>query len=87
MNEPYMSNIFCWLVQSKYEYNRKWSCPPKRKVNIFITALPDCLTRGPIHRQTRVTFYDFAEVNFRDFLLTETNVDSLTDRDEATNPL
>ena len=47
----------------------------------------DCLTRSPIHRQARVTFHNFAEVNFRDFLPTKTNVDSLTDRNEATDRL
>ena len=26
----------------------------------------DCVTRGSIHRQAKVTFRNFAEVNFRD---------------------
>ena len=45
-----------------------------------------CVTRGSIHRQARVTFYNVTEVIFRDFLLFGTNVDSLTDRNEATDP-
>ena len=35
----------------------------------------DCVTHGLIHRQARVTFHNFAEVNFRDFLLAGTGVE------------
>ena len=34
----------------------------------------DCVSRDPIHCQTRVTFHNFAEVHFRDFLLTVSDV-------------
>ena len=34
----------------------------------------DCAARGPIHRQARVTFHNFADVNFRDFLGTGIDV-------------
>ena len=39
----------------------------KRSTPVFFR---DCATRRPIHDQARVTFHNFTEVNFRDFLLT-----------------
>ena len=46
----------------------------------------NCVALVPIHRQTKVTCHNFAEEDFRDFFLPGTNVDSLTDPDEATDP-
>ena len=45
----------------------------KKKVNTCIGA--EIVTRGSIHRQADVTFHNFFEVNFRDFLLTGSKAD------------
>ena len=34
-----------------------------------------CAIHGPIHHEAKMTFHNFAEVNFRDFLLTGTGVE------------
>ena len=45
-----------------------------KKKSQHLHCCRDCVARSPIYRQARVTFHNFAEVNFRDFLLTETDV-------------
>ena len=57
----------------------------KNELNIFIAATIVSLS---VHlRVTRVSFHNFAEVNFRDFLLTGIEVHWLTDRNETTDLL
>ena len=59
--------------------------PYNKKVNIFVAA---AIVSLEVHlRVTRVSFHNFAEVNFQDFLLTGTDVHWLTDRDETTDLL
>ena len=66
--------IFCLLHISKCQnaLSHIWRCSSKKVQHLYCCR--DCVTRGPIQRQTRVTFHNFAEVNFRDFLLTGTDV-------------
>ena len=46
--------------------------PPKKVQHLC--CFRDCVTRGLILRQAGVTFHNSAEVDFRDFLLTGTDV-------------
>ena len=46
-----------------------------RKKSQHLYYCRDCVTRGPIHRQARVTFHNLTEVNLRDFLPTGASAD------------
>ena len=50
------------------------SSKKQKKKSQHLYCCRDCVTRGSIHRQTRVTIHNFAEVNFPDFLLTGADI-------------
>ena len=75
-NEPYVrldiqpGFIFCLHISKcgKCLLTRMEVSSEKKGQHLY--CYRDCVTRGPIHRQARVNFHNFAEVNWRDFLLT-----------------
>ena len=62
------------------------SCPSKKNIGQHLRYCRDCVAFAPINHQTRVTCHNFAEVDFWDFFIRWTNIDSLTDSNEATDP-
>ena len=62
-----------YVTEAPKEMQIRCDILQKKGQNLYYCR--DCVTRGPIHRQTRVTFDDFPEVSFLDFLRTGSNVD------------